>query len=174
MLEFNYEDYIYTPAGSKVITEKALRREYSRLRAVAVKRLQRIGESEFSGYDIFKTYNGVFKKLAEFENETELRYTFSELYNFLNKKTSTVTGQRKRKSKIIATMHERGYTFINNENFKSTIDFLDRMKEKGIEAFYGSEKVTDTIQQHFEDKGRVDEKYLNSLEKKFEREFYYD
>lgn len=174
MVQFNYEDYIYTPRGSKAITEKALNREYSRLRAVAVKRLQRLGNSEFRDYRIFKSYQGVFKKIAEFENRTELEYTFAELYNFLNKSTSTITGQKKRKAKTITTFHERGYTFINSENYKSVIDFFDRMKERGIEAFYGSEKVVDTIQQHFEKNNQIDENYLNNLEKKFERDFYYD
>lgn len=141
-----YQDYVYTPAGSKAISEKALRREYSRLRAVAVKRLKRIGESEFAGYDIFRSYDGVFKKLAEFENERDLRYTFAKLYNFLNVKTSTIKGLKESKFKTISIYHERGYHFINDENYNDIMHFFDLLRARNLDMLYGSDKVVEELE----------------------------
>lgn len=121
--------FTYNPQGLQSYTERDLRREYSRLRSIARKRLERIGESEFQKSDIYKYNKARFKTLAEIKNPTELRHLLVDVSRFLLSERASVTGLRESRARSIEYFHEQGYTFINEQNYQDWRDFLRYVRE---------------------------------------------
>ena len=114
---FKFNRYSYTPEGAKLLTERNLREEYSRLRSIAVKRLHRLGTSEWNDTDLYLRSKSKFKKLKDIKNERELRYLFSDLHYFLASPRSSVTGLNKIRKQSLDTLHSHGYKFVTKKNF---------------------------------------------------------
>lgn len=116
---------------------RALKTEYSRMRDVAQKRLDRLRKSDFSESAAVTSHPAGFKKLKELD-QRDLAKATSELFKFLNAKGSTVTGQRAIMNKTIATWQKQGLD-VNRKNYKSVISVLEELRRKKLT--YGSDKV---------------------------------
>lgn len=128
-LTFAAEDY--NPQGLSKYSEAELRKEYSRLRSMARSRMKRLAESEFKESDILR-YNRVdkFKTLAEIKDQQELKRLLSDVARFVTSPLSTITGQREYREKILRTLHENGYTFVNESNLKEWGEFMQYLKAR--------------------------------------------
>lgn len=138
---FKFNRYSYTPEGSKQLTERNLREEYSRLRSIAVKRLQRLGNSEWNDTDLYLRSKNKFKKLKDIKNERELRYLFSDLHYFLESPRSSVTGLDKIRKQSIDTLHQHGYDFVTKKNFRDFGRFMEWAREHAQAYMYDSDRV---------------------------------
>lgn len=138
---FKFNRFSYTPEGAKQLTDRNLREEYSRLRSIAVKRLQRLGNSEWNDTDLYLRSKNKFKKLKDIKNERELRYLFSDLHYFLASPRSSVTGLDKIRRQSLDTLHEHGYKFVTKENFRKFGRFMEWAKEHAQAYMYDSERV---------------------------------
>lgn len=126
------------------IDYKAMRKEYSRLRAVAMKRLERLSESDFSKSDMYKVYKDKFKSLTEIDN-AHLSSYLSELNRFLASNLSTVSGQRDLMDQRIETLREYGID-INRNNFWLVMDIMEYMREHYKDLIYDSDaQLTEAI-----------------------------
>lgn len=142
LASYQYEDL-------RELSEKELRREYSRLRDVAHKRLVRLSQDpEFSKNETYLHYRNAFTGLKQIKKgqKSRLSKKLSELHKFLNLETSTVGGARSVSKKIIAGLQKRGYTAIKTDadlrRFGRYMDFNRALKKGGK---YDSEKVVEMM-----------------------------
>lgn len=123
-----------------------MRREYTRMRDIAQKRIQRLGESKFSDAKAytshtFKTETGEivhgFQKLKNID-PSDFAKAYSELSKFTSAKASSVSGQKAIQSKTIQSWRSQGLG-LNKDNYKTAIKILEEMRRQKIT--YGSDKV---------------------------------
>ena len=122
---------IYTPYKMESMTEAQIRAEYSKLRSVANKRLQRldsagIGMRALSGYR--------FPTIAQIESSSKDTVA-SELANvsrWLGDYRSTLTGERQFISEFKEMMRSKGYGSLveTQEDVYKVVGLLDDLREK--------------------------------------------
>ena len=149
-----YEDY--SVDALRGISAKELRKEYTRMRDVAQKRVKRL-QKEFpeakAGQKVVKLYNDKgevvkwysgFRELKDI-HPADLTKALSELAKFVNAKTSTVTGQKQRMRKTMATLNRAigggndGQAGVTKENYWRVIKILEEARKQKI--VYGSDKI---------------------------------
>lgn len=138
---FKFNRFSYTPEGAKQLTDKNLREEYSRLRSIAVKRLQRLGNSEWNDTELYLRSKNKFKKLKDIKSNRELRFLLSDLHNFLESPRSSVTGLDKIRKQSIDTLHQHGYDFVTKKNFRDFGRFMEWAREHAQAYMYDSQRV---------------------------------
>ena len=125
-MKFTFPISAYQPqALQEGYSEKELRREYSRLRSVARKRLERFAGSEFEDSNVYRYNKGKYVPLSQVSNKGELVHLLSDVARFLTAEGGSVSGQRAIRDKAIATWHEKGYTWINKSNYGAFARFLE-------------------------------------------------
>ena len=151
----------------KAAADRLIRQEYTRLRDIAVKRLQRLSQSEFKEDRPYQRYKDRFQYLSEYKSTAEIVKGLSELATFVSMETSTVRGAKAVRSRIIAGMESRGYTFVNKYNLKDFGEFMDLMRARLLDRLYDSERAFKV----FEQARRLGIKWHGDLEKEFD--FFY-
>lgn len=142
--EFMLGGNIFNPASIRNSLQndiKLMRREYSRLRPTAMKRLQRLKASDFSRSDTYQQYKDMFKKLGEMRDQ-DLPTALSELNRFLASSLSTITGQRNLMETRIETLREYGYD-INESNFFLVMDIMEYLRDHYQGLIYDSDTQLD-------------------------------
>lgn len=140
-----YDKMFYTMYGlnSDNWTEKAMRAEYSRLRSIARKRLERFEGTEFTDSKTYAKNAGKFKPLKEISGITELKRQLSDVAFFVDASTGSVTGLRKKRDAFIQTMRERGYDFINKSNYRDFTEFMDESINQKLASVLDSEQLAE-------------------------------
>lgn len=152
MATFSYEHEFYTPSNllNKIREDpevyKNIRKDYSKFRAVAQKRLKRLGSSMFKDSQSYRKYKIKFKTLKEIKSPQELAQRMSELERFINSKTSTVSGQKEIMLKSLDTLHSNGYDFVNESNFISYGEFMEEYRNQLLDMEYDSGQAADTFE----------------------------
>jgi len=113
----------------------SMRKEYTRMRDIAEKRIKRMKESEFAGSKTLQEHTGGFPKLKEIK-DNDFAKAFSELSKFVGAKKSSISGQREIRQKTIETWNQQGIP-LNKENYDRTIAILEEMRKRKI--VYGSD-----------------------------------
>ena len=134
--EFDFFDYAYDTLAK--IPLASLRKDYSRFRSVARKRLDRlestnkdyIRESEFTNRWLSQRP----KPLAEITSRAELIKAMSDVMRFLSAKASMVSGQEDTRRKKIETLQKHGYN-VNRKNFEDFIREIVLLKERQGEFY---------------------------------------
>lgn len=128
-VSFSFPISAYHPDALQAIAadegEKALRREYTRLRDIAQKRLMRLEQSEFAGTQIVRYNRDRFKPLREVSSRSELSHLLSDVARFLVSQKSTVSGQREYVRRSVESMREGGLTAVNEKNFMAITESMD-------------------------------------------------
>lgn len=137
----------------------AIKAEYTRLRDIAHKRITRLGESEFKKTTAYTSHvkrvryidpetgktkyikKDTFPKLRDLDPQN-IPAAMAEMVKFLQAKTSTVGGQRSRKSKTIAAWKKQGLD-LNEKNYDKVMDLLKEMRTRKL--LFGSDKVIDVV-----------------------------
>ena len=138
-----YREEVYTPEGAKSLTEKQLHKEYSRLRSIARKRLERFEGTEWTDTQVYKLNVGVYKPIKEIKNERELRHAFSDIARFVTSKTSSVSGLEKQREQAVESLNERGYDFVNKKNFREFAEFMEYARVANLSRMYDSKRVAE-------------------------------
>ena len=140
-LSFGTLEYYNPQYLTNNYTPSEIRKEYSRVRAIAVKRLTRLAKGGFGETSVYK-YN-VFntKKLSEL-TEKQIPLALSQLARFLDNPLSTVTGQKAQRMQKIEKLQSYGYD-VNEKNFQSFVDFMELLSQQAIELEYDSEAVVE-------------------------------
>ena len=122
-------------------TSSEVRKEYSRLRAIAVKRLSRLSKAGFGESSAYK-YNATnTKKLSEM-TERQVPLALSQLARFIHNPLSTVTGQKELRTQKIKKLQSQGYD-VTEENFQNFTDFMELLAEQAADLEYDSEAVVE-------------------------------
>jgi hypothetical protein len=155
--KFTFPISSYQPqALQEGFSEKELRREYSRLRSVARKRLERFAGTEWEDTSVYRYNKGRYKPVAQVTSKTELSHLLSDVAKFLSAAGGSVTGQKEIRDKAIATWHDKGYDWINKDNYAAFARFLEFARE-----FVGQPYLEKTVEmfRRAEDQG-VDPEHI--------------
>lgn len=141
---FQFSDDYYTVEGAQTLLRenpKALRKEYTRMRDIAQKRIKRL-EQEYGWTKTYKEHKEGFRTLAELDNRN-IAKAFSELSKFVRARGSTVSGQRKMEVKTSGTLNKAvgNSGAVNHQNYKRVIDILDEARKQKVT--FGSDKIVD-------------------------------
>ena len=121
---------------------RAIKEEYTRLRDIAHKRINRLGSSEFKKSAAYQAHKQDFPKLRDLDPR-DIPAAMAEMVKFLQAKTSTVSGQRSRRSKTIKAWQEQGLD-LNEKNYNKVMALLKEMRSRKI--LYGSDKVITLVE----------------------------
>lgn len=114
---------------AEMFTLAEARKEYSKLRSIANKRIQRLGQSEFRKSTAYRNWSGGFTTLAGLAGESQIRKALYDVARFLKQRTGSVSGARKAQKEFIKTMQGMGYTFINKKNAAEFGEFMREVKK---------------------------------------------
>lgn len=91
-----YKPEIYTPFALESWPDKELRKEYTRLRDIARKRLKRLSQDPISGTsDVYKEFAGGFPTIKSMRADRKaLEQALADVARFVRTKESTVGGAR--------------------------------------------------------------------------------
>lgn len=128
---------------SKYMTEKQMISEYSRLRSIARKRLERFEGTEWVDTQQYRMNAGRYKPVKEIKNKTELVALLSDVSRFVTARTGSVSGLQAQRRQSIQSLHEHGYTFVNRKNFKQFAEFMEDWRTWDKNRLYDSARVAD-------------------------------
>lgn len=160
VLTWEYDEYY--PYRLKQIDERALRKEYTRLRKVANKRLARLQASEYKESDLAREYAGGFALLADVK---DLPRELTQLARFVASERSSVTGLKRIDKQTIETLHQHGYTFVNTKNVGQFGAFMEEMRQAGLSKLYSSEFLANW----WSDKSGSEKNNVGKLKREFEK-----
>lgn len=130
-VKFSWQREDYTPAGLANVPTKEIEKEYSRLRDIAMKRLERLRLSKFSSYRTAQNflffYAPRFKNLKDMPKKS-LPSALADLRYFLESPYGSVSGYREVRKKQLTSLHNHGYKFVNESNLDDFIDFMGYVK----------------------------------------------
>ena len=122
---------VYTPYKMESMSEKQIRAEYSKMRSIANKRLQRlesagIGKRALTGYK-FPTISQI-----ESSSKSTIASELASVSRWLADYRSTVTGEKQFISEFREMMQEKGYGELVDtpEDVYKVVDLLDDLREK--------------------------------------------
>lgn len=122
---------MFTPTEAKA--------EFVRLARIANRRIKTIAESPDFG-DSSKASHAVFSAKG-LKTDRQIYAALQQVARFNAQKTSTLSGLRAAQAKQLATMRERGYTFLNKSNIKEFGDFWKEVKKHAEYKGYDSERI---------------------------------
>lgn len=124
-------------------TESELRKEYSRLRAIANKRITRLEKAGFGESPILERYGQGFATTGSIAKGdiASIKKALYEVVWFSSDKRSTVSGERKAMQKELNTLHENNYNFVNEANYYKFKRFMQNMRDNGLIDAYGSNRI---------------------------------
>ena len=134
-IDYRYPSEAYTPAAVRYgyIDIKEARAEYSRLRSVAVKRLERLSRTEGARYSAYQMYGKEgFAPLPKNATPAEVGRALADVYHFLEMKTSSISQIRESQRQALRTLQERGYTFVNKSNIREFGEFMEAARQAKV------------------------------------------
>lgn len=163
--KFSFPISAYQPqALQEGFSEKELRKEYSRLRSVARKRLERFAGSEFEDSTVYRYNKGKYIPVAQVKSKAELSRLLTDVARFLTAAGGSVSGQKEHRDKFIATWNDKGYSWVNIKNYKAFARFLEFAKD--FVGFRYLEKAAELFR-------RADEQGVDSEQIKANFEWYW-
>lgn len=172
-----YDVNWYTPSEIKAKLEaggdleKEVRKEYTRLRDISQKRLKRLAAAGYTNTDVYQKNVLHYPKLKAIKTKSELAQRLSDLSRFVGSTQSTVKGIKAREQKILESLKESGYTFVNESNLKDFGDFMEQYRDQLLDMDYDSGDAAELyriVEKHGLDPDKVAEDfefYLDNLEK---------
>lgn len=190
--EFKFKPSYYTTHGAETLARKdmkAFRNEYTRMRDVAQKRIQRLQKDydwTTSGKQSYQleTKEGTvtkmgFPKLSEIRPE-DLPKAFRELASFVKYSGSTRTGQQSMQEKTTATLNKAIGTDeekkkmedipederpVNKANYMRIIQVMNETRRLKINSIYGSDTIADFVNKTLSLSKDDFDKVLDNLDK---------
>lgn len=144
--KLTYDPNWYIPTKIKAEIQEnraAVRKEYTRLRDISKKRLKRL---KAAGLDDTQAYLRNYKhypKLKDIKSDSELAARLSDLARFITAKAATVSGQKDIMRKSLTTLHDNGYKFVNEENFRNFGKFMEEYRHQKLDMTYDSGDAAD-------------------------------
>ena len=134
-IDYRYPPEAYIPAAVRYgyLDIKEARAEYSRLRSAAVKRLQRLSRTEGARYSAYQMYGKEgFAPLPKNATPAEVGRALADVHHFLEMKTSSISQIRASQRQALATLKDRGYSFINESNIKEFGEFMEAARQAKV------------------------------------------
>lgn len=157
-----HEYYTYNLLNNKELTLEEMRAEYNRLRVLANSRLERFKTSEFKKSQAYKENLGQYELTARHYKKAQLAKKLYQVSRFIGAEQGSIQGQRRIMKRTIARLHESGYDFINKNNIRQFMDFMEDMRIRAGGKLLDSDRVAEVF-------GIAKEKGVDS--KSLERDF---
>lgn len=126
--------------------EWELRKEYTRLRNIARKRIQRLEKSGYERTSVYKYYKRtVSRKLSDFREgniKKNIAKALGQLAQFIENPLSTVTGQKEQRKEKIDKLQSYGYD-ITESNFDNFTEWMELLSDQVTDLFYDSEGLVE-------------------------------
>lgn len=161
---FDNEDlYLYEAFKGGNISREELRKEYSRLRQVANKRLSRMKGTKYESSNTYQYNAGKYGTLEQIEKEAtkhtqkmteEARQKYvdlqtakkmHDLYVFLTAKTGSIRGMQRAEKQMIDTFHERGLIFITKDNIGQFAKYMEHLRALHKGRQFDSERAAEVF-----------------------------
>lgn len=130
-LPYSKKYELYTPIKMETMTEASLKKEYSRMRSVANKRLQRL-EAAGIGKRALKGYR--FPTIAQIQSSSKstVASELASVSRWLNDYRSTLTGERQFLQEFKEMMKSKGYGSLVDtpEDVYNVVDLLNDLRER--------------------------------------------
>lgn len=143
--QLTYGENWYTPVNLKRLLtsdnkadKAAVRKEYTRLRNIARKRLKRLEQAGYEESQAYKRNIYHYPKLSEIQSDYDLMGRLSDLSRFITAKGSTVSGRKEIESKTLETLHSHGYNFVTSDNLQAFGDFMEEYRNQKLDMIYDS------------------------------------
>ena len=120
----------YNPTYFSQFSEAELRKEYSRLRSIARKRMERIEKSEWKWANAYQTYKKDFPELAKIKRRSDLEDILSRLGHFVYNKQSSIQGLEEVRRKSLEKLKNNQFNFVTEENWREWVDFIKSFKKQ--------------------------------------------
>lgn len=161
-----YDEEWYQPANLRAVMKAGnmgdIRKEYTRLRDIAQKRLKRMGKSMFKDTQMYKRNVNHYPVLKNIQSEAELAARLSDLSRFVSSQTSTVSSMTAQMKKSLKTLSEHGYNFVTKENFILFGKFMEEYRFQKLDELYDSGDAAETydaLEKHRVDPTKVKEDF---------------
>ena len=144
---YDYEFYFPSNIVAEIKTghEKTIRKEYTRLRDIAQKRLKRLDAAGYSDTQTYKQNVAHYPKLKDIKSIFDLAQRISDLANFVKSPGSTVSGLKSRRQKTLEKLHEHEYSFVNESNLDAYGEFMEEYRNQKLDQEYDSGDAYDTF-----------------------------
>lgn len=148
-VKFNLENsdmYHYEAFKYGNVSPEDLRKEYSRLRIVANKRLSRMQGTKYEKTQTFIKNYGKYTTIAEIEEQAlkhaeklpkEVRQLYvdsmvakktADLYKMLTARTGSIRGMQQVETETVERLREHGFTFITKKNLQQFGDYMEFLR----------------------------------------------
>ena len=149
-IKLKYASEVYSNVETVVnsLSAKEIRTEYSRLRSIARKRLERFAGSKYA--KVSKTYKknkNRFPAVPDIKTKRTMARKLAEVKKFLSLKTSSLSGYKQVRAERIAALQKADYTWINEDNFDMFDDFMEHNRAIKDGGQYDSERVLDLVRE---------------------------
>lgn len=142
----NEDMYHYEAFTGGNVSREDVRKEYSRLRQTALKRLQRMEGTKYENTQSYIRNAGKYGTLDQIEKqalanaknlkpEAAQKYVdavvakkLADVYKFLTAKTGSIRGMQKVENDLIDALNDRGYTFINKKNIQQFGEYMEYLR----------------------------------------------
>lgn len=126
-----FKESEYNPFSLKEKPIAAVRAEYTRLRDITRKRLQRLIAAGFDTKGFFAERLACLKKIRDITSDREIIYETVGLWRFVQSPTSTVRGKRLEMKRTLERLQEKaGLDFLNKDNLQYFLDFMDEIRDR--------------------------------------------
>lgn len=135
-----YDREWYLPHSAKANMpehEKQIREEYSRLRSIARKRLERIQGTEWESSDIYRQNVGKFKPLSQI-SESELPGYLDAVSRFVISQRSSIKGLEQYRKASVENLQKQGFSFVNEKNYNEVVRFFEAARIANINRLFDS------------------------------------
>lgn len=147
--------------------EAKVRKEYTRLRDIAQKRIKRLEKAGLTDTEVYKRNVKHYPKLGDIKTKNELSARLSDLARFVASERSTVSGFKAIRKKSLETLHEHGYEFVNEANFKDFGEFMAEYRYQHLDQIYDSGEAADTfgvLEKHHVDVDQIRDQFEQWIE----------
>lgn len=142
--KLSFASAVYNPVALKQLEPSQVRKEYSRLRSIARKRIERIKASEWGTEKIVAR----LPEIAPINtlSDAQIRARTSELARFLQSKTGSVSGMNTMRRLAVKTLGKRYPKLkgkITVKNWREFGEFMEYSRELHQNRMYDSERVAE-------------------------------
>lgn len=127
-------------------SERDLRREYTRLRDIASKRIKRLEKAGFANTQLVNIAtggSGSIARLSDLPDIESISRELTKVARFLSNRASTVSGIKRIKQKTLRTLSEHGFDFVNEANIDDFGEFMDRVRAAGYDKILPSDQIAE-------------------------------
>lgn len=138
--------YSITELESGKYTDAELRKEYSRLRGIVNKRIDRLEQSEYLTkegkvpYNLRKEY---YPTLKEIDDRSQLIIKLRELATVVESRRSRIYGLEDIREESVKTLEAKGVSWIREYNWKDFGEFMRDARAMSIGRMFDSDRAVD-------------------------------